>query len=237
MMRLMIRFLLALAALFACAAPASAAERRYAVADFERVVVEGPYSVRLTVGRSTSALATGSQQALDAVTVEVQGTTLRIRRNANAWSNNARRPAEPAVIVLTTRTLRSARLLGAGRLDIDGAKGLRLDLIVEGSGRLSATRVDADNLSLGLRGSASIEIAGTAETLTADIQGASSLAGSRFSAETATISASTAGEISLTARRAATVTANGLGKVTIQGSPACTLRGPAAGDVSCGSAR
>ena len=35
--------------------PAAAAERRFAVTDFDRVVVEGPYQVRLATGRTTSA--------------------------------------------------------------------------------------------------------------------------------------------------------------------------------------
>ena len=49
----MIRILLALLALAALAAPAAAADRRYSVTDFDRVIVEGPYVVRLVVGRTS----------------------------------------------------------------------------------------------------------------------------------------------------------------------------------------
>lgn len=231
------RSLVAIAALAGFIPSAEAADRRYAVSDFERVVVEGPYSVRLAVGRSSSAVASGSQQALEGVTVDVQGTTLRIRRNRSAWGGFPGRPAEPATIVLTTRNLRSARLLGTGSLVVEGARGLRLDFSVEGSGRISASAVDADNLSLGIRGSGSLELQGTAEILTADIQGSGSLQGSGLSAETATIFAATSGDIVLSARRAATVTANGLGSVVVDGQPACTVRGPAASEVRCGRNR
>jgi hypothetical protein len=233
----MLRALLALIALVAAAGGAAAADRRYAVADFERVIVEGPYSVRLAVGRPSSAVASGSQQALEAVTVEVQGTTLRIRRNRSAWGGYPGRPVEPATITLTTRILRSAQVIGSGTLEVQGARGLRLDLAVEGSGRLSASALDADNLALGLRGSGTLELQGTAETLTAVIQGSGSLNGAGLSVETATISAATTGDIGLAARRAATVTANGLGRVVIGGEAACTLRGPGAAEVRCGRAR
>jgi len=219
------------------ASPAHAAERRYAVADFDRVIVEGPYAVRLTVGAPSSATASGSPQALDAVTVEVQGMTLRIRRNRNAWSATPGRTPEPAAITLTTRNLRAARVIGSGTIELSGARGLRVDLSVDGSGRLSARRVQADALSLGLRGSGSILVEGQAGNLTADIQGTGSLTASGLAAQTATVSATTSGHIVLSVRRSATVTANGLGNVVIAGEPACTLRGPGAAEVRCGRAR
>jgi hypothetical protein len=230
------RLLLPLTALL-LASPAQAADRRYAIADFDRVVVEGPYTVRLTVGAPSTAIASGSPQALDAVTVEVQGMTLRIRRNRNAWSASPGRTPEPAVITLTTRNLRAARVIGSGSLDLSGARGLRVDLSVDGSGRLGAAAVQADALSVGLRGSGSITLAGRAATFTADIQGSGSLAGTGLTAENATIAATSSGEIALTVRRSATVTANGLGSVVIAGEPACTLRGPGASEVRCGRAR
>lgn len=230
------RLVLAAFALIALATPA-AAQRRYAVTDFDRIVVEGPFAVRLTTGRTTSAAATGSPQALENVVVDVQGTTLRVRRNRSAWGGNPNRPPEPAAVTLTTRTLRSARVLGSGRLEIAGMRGLRAELSVEGAGLLRATGVAADALALGLRGSGSLEIEGTAATLSADLQGSGSLAGERLSAGTATLVVATSGDVRLTARRAATVTANGLGRVTIDGRPACTVRGPGAAEVRCGVAR
>src|SRR5690242_6766099 len=98
MMRAMVRILAASLALLTVSVSASAVDRRYAVTDFDRVVVEGPYSVRLTVGRPSAAVATGAQAALEGVSVDVQGTTLRIRRNANAWGGYPGRPPAPATI-------------------------------------------------------------------------------------------------------------------------------------------
>ena len=226
---------LALAALAPLAA--HAADRRYSVTDFDRVVVEGPYIVQLTVGGTTSAIASGDPRALDLVSVEVQGTTLRIRRNSNAWGADLGRPVTPATIRLTSRTLRSAGLAGTGSLEISGARGLNLQLLLAGSGRLAATNLAFDNLALDARGSGTVELAGAAKTVTAQVQGTATLQGSALASETVTLAAATASDIALTARRSANVTATGLGRVTISGGGACTLNGPRADAVTCGAAR
>ena len=237
MMRLMVRILAASLALTIAAGSASAADRRYSVTDFDRVVVEGPYTVRLTVGRPSAAVGTGAQAALEGVTVDVQGTTLRIRRNANAWGGYPGRPPAPATIALTTRNLRSARLAGTGSLSVEGARGLRVEFSVEGSGRLAATGVAVDNLALAARGAGTMEVVGTARALTVQVQGAATLQGSALTTETATVAVATSGDVLLNARRSANVTANGLGRVEIAGNPACTLSGTQSADVRCGRQR
>lgn len=237
MMAAMLRALTGLFALLAGglgAGSAVAAERRYVAQDFDRIVVEGPFLVRLATGRATTASAQGSQQALDGIVVDVQGTTLRVRRNRTAWTGAQTRPVEPATVTLSTRVLRSARVVGSGQLDITGLAGQRVDLVVQGSGRLGATGINADNLSVGLIGSGSITLAGTAETFTAELQGSGSLLAPGLSVETATISATTTGNVAIHARRAVTVNANGLGEVIVAGRPACTVRGPGASEVRCG---
>jgi hypothetical protein len=232
----MIRMLLTLA-LAAVAVPAAAADRIYSVTDFDRIVVEGPYIVRLTVGRATTARASGSQAALDRAAIDVTGRTLRIRRNQSAWGGNPGTQSGPLTVELTTRSLRSARLIGPGRLEIERAEGQRVDLTVEGSGHLRATAVTADELRLGLAGAGRLEVAGTAEDLTADVQGTGDLDGAGLRADRATITAVTTGRVALEVSDAVTVTALGIGEVEISGRAACIVRGANAGLVSCASGR
>ena len=229
----MTRLLLAFA-LVAAATPVTAAERRYSVTDFDRIEVEGPFIVRLTTGRSSSAVANGSQASLDRATVDVTGTTLRIRRNRANWTGNAGAQTTPLTIDVVTRNLRSARLVGPASLEIQNVEGLRVNLTVEGSGRLRASNVAADNLSIGLAGSGRLELSGTAETLTADIQGTGDVDAAQLRAENATITTTTSGTIALEVSLAANVTALGLGTVEIVGRPACTVRGPNSDLVRCG---
>ncbi|WP_129792011.1 head GIN domain-containing protein [Sphingosinicella sp. CPCC 101087] len=235
----MIRTLLLVAGLVAVSttSPAVAADRRYAVTDFDRVVVEGPYIVRLTVGGPSTAVASGSQAALDRVAIDVTGRMLRIRRNRHHWGGNPGAQEGTVTVELGTRSLRSARLLGPARLDIDRIEGLKVDLSVEGSGRLRVAQLQADNLSVGLAGAGRVELAGTAEVMNANVQGSGDLEASGLRVETAAITSVTSGAIAVEARRAATVTALGLGTVEIAGTAACTLRGPNSDLVRCGSGR
>jgi hypothetical protein len=231
----MTRFLLVLTVL-AAAFPAQAADRPYPVSDFDRLVVEGPYRVHLVVGRATTARANGTREGLDRVSIETNGTTLRVRPQRNLWGASAGSDPGPVTIELTTRTLRSARLLGPATLDVEGAGGrLSVELMVLGSGTLRATRVAADALSLGLLGAGSLEITGTAKTLSGQFQGTGSVAAADLAANSATITTNTAGNVALQVNGRAEITAYGLGIVAVTGHPACVLNGSGTAQVRCGA--
>jgi hypothetical protein len=223
-----------LLALLAFAAPAAAETRRIAVADFDRVIVEGPYVVHLVTGRPSAASAQGARDALDRVTIDVQGQMLRIRRNRNFWGGAPGADAGTVTVELATRSLRSARLIGPARLDLQGARGLNLELSVEGSGDLRAAGVDADHLSLALLGSGRLEAAGAARMLNGSFQGTGDIVAANLRAGQAVIATTTSGAVALTVNGPATITANGLGNVRILGRPVCAVRGIAADQVQCG---
>jgi len=119
-------------------------------------------------------------------------------------------------------------------IEADGFKpDARVTMIVEGSGRLRATHVEADNLQIGLAGSGQIELSGTAEAVIADIQGTGDVDASQLRVENATITTGTTGEVAFHVVRAATVNAFGLGNVTVAGAADCTVRGLSADLVRC----
>ena len=227
----------ALLALAAAAAPAVAAERRYSVTDFDRVQVDGPYQVTLATGLASSARAEGSAEALERLSIEVQGRTLRIRRNSSAWGGYPGDRSGPVRIALTTRDLRAASVVGSGGLEVDRVKGLRVDLSLSGSGRLSVAAVDADNLVVGLLGSGRIALAGRAKQLKATIRGTGDLAAAGLKAEDAQVTADTAGSVALSAARTVRLRVGGSGDVEIAGNATCTIEGQAAGRILCGRNR
>ncbi len=233
----MIRTLpLALLAL-AAAMPAAAAERTYSVTDFDRVLVDGPYRVTLTTGRGSAARAEGSAEAIDHLSVDVQGGTLRVRRNRSAWGGAPGEGTGAVAITLTTRDLRNAAVVGSGSLDIDRAKGLRVDLSVSGSGRLTVAAVEADTLMVGLLGGGRITLAGRTKQLKATVQGSGDLAAAGLSADDAQIASDTAGAVAVAVTRTAKVIATGPGDVEIIGSPSCTVQAKGSGQVRCSPAR
>ena len=227
----------ALAALCAVSTPAAAAERRYSVTDFDRIVVEGPFTVRLATGRPGSAVATGSPEALDRVAVEVQGRTLRIRPNRSAWGGYPGVAGGPVSLAVSTHELRSATVTGPGNLAIDRAAAMRVDLAVEGTGQIVMGGVTADHLNLGVIGSGRIQVAGTAKELRASIHGWADLDASALTADGANVTTDSAGHVVIGVAGQATVTASGIGEVEIIGNPACTVRGLSAGLVRCGRER
>lgn len=218
----------------AIAVPASAAERRFTVTDFDRVQVDGPFEVVLTTGKANSAVATGSVQALDRVSIEVQGRTLRIRPSRSGWGGYPGEGVGPLRIQLGTHNLRGASVTGSGSIAIDKAQSMRFEAAVSGSGRLGIGTIAADTLVLGLLGSGKIAIGGKAKELRATIQGNGDLDAEGLTVEDAQINADTAGNITLSVRRAANVTATGSGDTRIIGKPACTTKALGSGRVMCG---
>lgn len=224
-----------LAALLATlAAPAQGADRRYTVTDFDRVQVEGPFAVVLKTGKSPSARAVGTSQAIERVSIEVQGRTLKVRPNRSAWGGFPDEGAGPVAIELTTHDLRGASVTGSGSLSIDKAKAMRFDLALAGSGRLSMENIEADNLSLGMLGAGTMTIGGKVKDLRATVQGTGDLDGAMLTAEDVKLSADTSGAIDLNAKRTADVVSTGPGDTNVLGKAACTVKTLGSGRVRCG---
>jgi hypothetical protein len=216
------------------AAPAAAADRSFTVSDFDRIQVEGPFEVVLTTGKAPSARATGSTQALDRISVDVQGRMLRIRPDRSGRGGYPGEGTDAVRLLVSTHGLRSAGVLGSGSLAVDTVKAMRFDISVSGSGRIGIGRIEADALVIGLVGSGSIKAAGAAKTLRATIQGSGDLAAGALTAGDADIKADTSGTIEIAVRGSARVTATGAGDTVISGHPACTVKALGSGLVRCG---
>jgi hypothetical protein len=228
-MRVLLAFLMT-----AMSAPAVAAERHYSITDFDRVEVDGPYQVTLTTGGASSARATGSNAALDRLSIEVQGETLRVRSNAYAWGGYPGAATELPSVTLTTRDLQAVSVNGSGKLAVDKAKGLKLTVSVIGSGQASIGTVDADNMVINMLGSGNLSLGGKAKNLRAEVHGAASLDAAGLTASDVQLLADSAGDMKLSVSHAVTIQANGSGDVDIIGTPACTVKNSGAGLVRCG---
>lgn len=210
--------------LLGVATPAGAATRSYTVTSFDRIRVDGPYSVKLSTGRTPYARATGTASALDGLSLRVEGRTLIIRRDSSAWGGYPSRAFEPVELSVGTHELAAAALNGAGSLIIDRVKGLTFELSAQGAGRADIGEVAADRLVIALAGSISSRVAGKALKLTAIVRGASSLDASALTARDGLLSAEGPAQLAATLTDTARVEATGVAQVAVAGNPACTVK-------------
>ena len=217
----------------ALAAPADAATRNFGVSGFDRVRVEGPYKVTLTTEVAPFATASGgSPAALDSVTIDVQGRTLVVRSNRSSWSGYPGESKGPVEISIGTHDLNSASLNGSGSLAIDKAKGLSFDLSVQGAGSASIGSVAVDQLKVGISGTASATIAGTAPKLTAIVRGISALDASGLETKDAVIGAQGSATVRANVSNSVKIDAQGPATIEIAGKPACTVKADGSASVS-----
>jgi hypothetical protein len=218
--------LLALAASVS-AVPATAAApnaRNYSVTSFDRIRLEGPYKVQLVTGVAPFARASGSQQALDGVAIEVQGRTLIVRANRSSWGGYPGRQPGPVEIQVGTHDLSAAYLNGPGSLSIDKIRGLSFELSIQGSGAANIAKVDVDQLKVGISGAASTTLAGRSPKMTAIVRGTSLLDASALSAKDIVVGAEGPAIVKVNASSSAKIDAIGTGTIEVSGSPACTIK-------------
>ena len=219
----MCKLLLATCAI-ALAVPAHAADRNYSVTSFDRIRVDGAYRVRLVTGVAPFATASGSQAALDAVSITVEGRTLIVHANRAAWGGYPGQPTGPVEISVGTHDLAAAWINGSGGLAINSVRGMQFELALQGSGAATVDRVDVDELKIGLSGAASARLSGRAARTTAIVRGSSSLDASALDTKDSTIGAEGPAIVRLHVSNAAKVDAQGMASITLTGSPACTVK-------------
>lgn len=232
----MIRAALILA-IVSLAAPATAADRAYTLTNFDRVRVDGPFDVRLTVGgTSASGIASGDPEMLANLDIQVQGTTLIVRNSANSWSERGKAGSPAPVITLAAPDLRSAAVIGGGRLAIGGrVRGQRLDLRVTGSGSIDARGIDYDELVVTLIGAGNVALAGRSGRARLLTNGSGVIAAIPLMVSDLIVRLDGPGETRASARYTADLTSTGLGRIVVAGDAKCVTKAQAGGPILCGA--
>lgn len=232
----MTRFL-ACALLAAIAAPAVAADRPFVVTNFDRVRIDGPFEVRVTVGGSSAkATASGDAAALAGIAIEVQGSTLVVRRAIDGWGEQPRARGPAPVITLIAPELRGASVIGGGRLTVAGpVRGQRIDLTVTGTGSIDAQAIASEQLNVTLIGAGTVALGGNSAAARLLTNGSGVIAATPLSVGDVTVRLDGPGETRVTARYTADVTSTGLGRIVVAGNPKCTVKALAGGPIQCGA--
>ena len=215
--------------------PLLAAERTLSVTDFDKLRVDGGFIVEVTTGRGTSAKIYGSQAAIEATNVVVQGRQIVVRKNSSAWGGYPGHVPAMATVRITAPALTNVWVNGPAKVSVDRLKGARVAAAVEGAGELTIGGVMADNSNIAQVGSGRLTVSGTVADLTITARGAGTLDASGLQASDAKLTSETAGQVTVAVKRAVTGTVAGSGSVTVLGKPACTLKTTGSATVTCGA--
>lgn len=215
---------------------ADAAEHRYTFGSYDRVRVEGPFEVNVTTGVAPGALATGDARMIDGLDIELQGTTLIVRMGHQGWGETpVGKSAPPPVITLTTPGLRAAFINGGARVTIMGMKAQRVDLSVNGSGTVTVSAADTDQLFAMIVGAGSMTLSGRAARARLVTNGAGTVDATALSVNDLSILQDGSGETRAAARYTALINSTGLGHIVVTGNPKCLVHAAAGGPVECGA--
>lgn len=234
----MTRLILALVALIAIAAPvaASADDRSYVVSNFDRVRVDAPYDVRIEVGGSSSAHATGDPRVLATLDLSVQGNTLVVRKGSNAWGEQGKVDGPAPIVFVTMPAIRGATVLGKGKLAVTGAlRSARLDIQISGSGSIDARGIDAEDVIVTVIGDGNASLAGRTLRARLMTNGPGVIAATDLVAGDLMVRLDGPGTTTGYARYTADLTTTGMGKVAVLGNPKCRTLAPAGGPIVCGT--
>lgn len=219
----------------AIAGQAPVASRTVSVGSFDRIRVEGPFEVRVSIGSPRATIS--GPRGDDTVVVRVDGTTLSVRKDAGGWGERASSgSAGPIVVTLSTPGLTSASVAAGGRLTIARMRGMRVDVTVSGNGSLALAAADTDQLNATLIGTGQMTLAGRAARARLITSGPGVIDASALQVNDLIAHLDGVGEIKAAARYTAQVTNSGLGTVTIAGNAKCRVDAAAGGPVACGQA-
>jgi hypothetical protein len=226
---------LAAFALSTAATPAFAADRGFSIGNFEKLRVDGPYTVRVHTGSRVSVSAHGPQRKLERLQVELRDGTLVISTEKSAFNLGwGMGEHEEVVVNITVPMLTAASLNGSGDVSIDRIKTPAFETALVGSGDLVINRIDTGRLSAVLTGSGDLSLTGHAQRAETIVRGSGDLKAGMLSADAVNASVTGAGDLTVGTACPARVNLVGSGDVSIGGHPKCTISKHGSGDVRCG---
>lgn len=231
----MIASLLVTLLLAPAAIPAPApqeAERRLMLTGFDRVQVDGPFTVRIAAGATIGGRIVSTPRALDAVDVRVEGQTLIVAPARDDRGRPDAASVDPLVIELSNDRLTAIAVRGPARVRIERMAGAQLDLSLTGDGSIDVAMVDAGRVDALLIGSGRLTLAGRAREAQFRVNGAATIEAGDLTSDALLVQAQGTGTGRYRARYTAEIDAQGSGMVTVDGSPRCRTQGSAT--IGCG---
>lgn len=211
----------------------------FAFKGFDQITLGGADDVKIIYGRDFAISATGPQDAMDALDIRQEGSSLIVsRKEEKGWKIGWDKRKTSALVTVTMPLIRAATLSGAGDLTVGTATPEdSFDGRLSGSGNMSVENSRAKAVNLSLTGAGNLKVRGVADTLNASLTGSGSMDAVALAAREVTVNLTGAGSITASASELATGTLSGVGNVDIAGSARCAIRKSGVGEVRCGIAK
>lgn len=208
-----------------------AATKNYALEGFTGVSLATSDDVSVRRGDAFAVSATGPQNYLDNLEIDVVGTILKIGVKRDGWNFGRH---DRAKIVVTMPRLDVVRLSGSGDIDADIAEGDDVTASLTGSGDLKIGAVKTKKLELNLAGSGRLNVAG-GEASAGDYSttGSGDIDAQGVKVGDLDVSVTGSGDIDAQATGKAAIRILGSGDVKVSGGATCSSRKLGSGDVIC----
>jgi Putative auto-transporter adhesin, head GIN domain len=206
------------------------AQRSFEVGAFQRVALQGPHNVVVTVGGAPSVRAEGDTAALDMLDIRVENGNLVVgTRRGWSW----RGPSGEVTVHVTAPAIQEASIGGSGDMRIDRVQGDRFEASIGGSGDMEIGAVQARETEFSIAGSGDIRASGQAEAADISIAGSGSMALNGLQVRRAHVSIMGSGGIDVQASEAVEGSIMGSGDVTVAGAARCSVSRLGSGSVNC----
>lgn len=216
---------------------AEAATKSFLIGSFDELIVEGDIIVKLDNMKAPSAKASGDHSLVEALKIERNGLTVRIRIQDYEGTTQRAKIGTPLVVTLGGRGVRKISVDGNSQVDVNmvRAPGLAVTLKMAGAGQINIGKVEGDRIDVALAGTGGINLAaGKVRAARLSVSGSGELAASKLSLMQANLFQQGNATTHLAVNEKIEITNSGSGTIMIDGSATCFVRQPGSAKIVCG---
>jgi hypothetical protein len=207
--------------------------RTFPAGNFTKLAIAGPYDVTVSTGSQPGVQATGGQNRLDEMVVEVQGDTLQIHPRERSGGNWSWKDDRGVKVSVTVPALSDLAMAGSGDVSVNRIAGESFGAALAGSGELRLEDIQARQFALRVAGSGDVSARGTVGAIKLSVAGSGTVDAANLVSDTANVAVMGSGDVRLQAKQSANVSVAGSGDVEIKGGAKCTVSKAGSGDVRC----